>query len=1384
MPVEKYRYLLDNETKPFEKWLLRHEYTVVTEAACLPPQMQTRLVLDKLGQSEFDRLVDHTAPADPSRMSQKDLLDTLKKLFRDKVSITRRRIEILNYRYDKSIPISEHLDRINRHAADFDRTRLTDDSLRILLLLQSFCYSSDNDELKKIALRVVERNLDVSLKDVAAELEAHTNVATSLKTLENPTKHSKAATLNVVHSKRKDFPKKRKSVSGNTSKPLNVKCNGCGGAHTRAKCTFRDAECHKCLKKGHIAKVCRSETEQTKSAKIKNVVTRSVTAAGKRRRHYITTSIYGRTVTFQYDTGSDITLIGKKEWIRVGSPKLIPGDLVEHAGGKKLDIIGKFDCTIRALGRVATVKINVVLRDGVNLFGLDAIDSLNLWSVPLNKLRRDRPKLSVQRINTSISQGIVVKINLSTKQPLKRFKDNGKDVAILPHNAYLNDVLNNFPKLFTEELSTCHNFKVKFNLADNARPVQVPCRQVAFAMEGPLEEEVKRLISLDIIERVDVSNWTSPIVIVKKQNGKIRLCADYSTGVNNALIDNRHPLPNVESVASKLNGSCFFSLIDLSDAFFQLEIDEAHREITTITTPKGLFRFKRLPFGIRTAPAIFQQAIDATLSNLDGVYAYLDDIIITGSSRRQHDERLHRALQRLQDSGWKLRAEKCHFALEEIKYLGLIINARGISADPDTTSAIANMPKPTCVAEAQSFLGMVNHYGKFIPHLHQMKQPLEDLTRKNRPWIWSHKHDLAVEQIKKIMLSPLLLEHYDPTKTLIVAADACATGIGAVLLQRDLHGHERAVYHMAQSLTDAQRNYSQLEKVTAIERFHKFVWGRRFILQTDHKPLVALLQPSNTKGLKSTTAARLKRWALRLLGYDFKIEYIRTQDFGQADVLSRLIDKFRRDNAEELQIAHISATESELLQLRNLAIDFFGKELREKLKEATKADPLLRSIGRAIKEGWKTTGDLEYLHFKKRSEELSIIEGTLLIGDRLVIPEKLKPKILTALHKGHPGIRRTKQLAREYVYWPNMSKDLENLVRQCDACALNQKLPIKVPVDPWPTATRPMERVHIDYAGPIDGQYLLILVDAYSKFVDVAITSTISANRTVDLCREIFSRYGPPAVLVSDHGTQFTSELFTSFCKEMQITHLLFMVNHPQSNGQAERMVDTVKRAVAKNSGNWKQQLFDFLYSYRYTPCSAAPEEKSPAELFYGRRLNSPFTKWLPVIVAAKPVRPESAIIKRQTMEEQFSKHHGARSRDLAVGDRVVVLVNKDRREQGAICKILSKTRYSIHLDSGKIIDRHINHIWKGGSTFPRPPKDSDDDWIFFQPPVLQTPRQESPLPSDTSKEPATSPEAPTPADQVPELAQDQPTPARPSRTRLAPKRLILDPSTKSYTEW
>lgn len=692
------------------------------------------------------------------------------------------------------------------------------------------------------------------------------------------------------------------------------------------------------------------------------------------------------------------------------------------------------------------------------------------------------------------------------------------------------------------------------------------------------------------------------------------------------------------------------------------------------------------------------------------------------------------------------------------------------------------MPKPINVAETQSLLGMVNHYGRFIPHLHQIEQRLEDLTRKNRPWDWNHQHDLAVEQIKKTMLNPLLLEHFDPSKTLIVAADVCATGIGGVLLQKDSNGREHAVYHMSQSLTETQRGYSQLEKealalTTAVERFHKFLWGRRFILQTDHKPLVALLQTENTKGLKPTTAARLKRWAIRLLGYDFNIKYIRTEEFGQADALSRLIDKFRRDNTEDIQVASIRAVESEVQQIRNLSIDTFGKNMREKLKTATKADEDLAAVMEALTKGWKTTTGTETVeYYKKNRDNLSAVDETQLMGDRIIIPKTMQPEILIS-HKSHPGIRIMKQLAREHVYWPKISSNIEHIVRQCDACAITQKLPIKAPLHPWPTSKKPLERMHIDFAGPIDGQYILIFVDAYFKFLDVAITPTISANRIVDLCQEVFSRYGPPQILVSDHGTQFTSGLFANLCKDLQITHLFSAVNHPQSNGQAERMIDTIKRAIAKDPSNWKKALYEFLYSYRYTPCASTPGGKSPAELFFGRQINSSFTKLFSNYKKEEAI-PSDLVQKQSHMENQFAKHHGAHQRHLSIGDRIIVLTRNETREHGNIVKILSEVRYVIRLDNGKDVEKHINHIWKGGNDIPARYQPKDDTWTYtdFNP----APNPEPATVADNEEPP---PEIQGNVNRTPEEASINDIPRRSTRTRAPPKRLILDPNSKSYEE-
>ena len=327
---------------------------------------------------------------------------------------------------------------------------------------------------------------------------------------------------------------------------------------------------------------------------------------------------------------------------------------LQHAGGDKFEIIGKFRTRIRACNRENDVDVLVASRDNINLWGLNSIDALDLWTLPLIDYR-DSSKSANTHDNTANAVELVDQ-EVRDCTPIQ-------DLQVItpqPHakiNMSRDNICNEFQSLFSDELGLCNKVEIKFKMIENAKPVQSRCRPIPYAAEPALEKELQRLESKGIIERVETSEWTTPIVMVKKPNGEVRVCADDKYL---SLTSKIHSPKSMESS---------FSQLDLSDAYLQLAISEEHTEITTITTPKGLFKFKRLPFGIKTAPAIFQRAMDETLSGLDGILAYFDDILIMGPTMEEHDKALRKALKRLEERGFKLKRAKCKFAMEELKFL-------------------------------------------------------------------------------------------------------------------------------------------------------------------------------------------------------------------------------------------------------------------------------------------------------------------------------------------------------------------------------------------------------------------------------------------------------------------------------------------------------------------------------------------------------------------------------------------------------------------------------------------------------------------------------------------------------------------------------------------
>ena len=342
--------------------------------------------------------------------------------------------------------------------------------------------------------------------------------------------------------------------------------------------------------------------------------------------------------------------------------------------------------------------------------------------------------------------------------------------------------------------------------------------------------------------------------------------------------------------------------------------------------------------------------------------------------------------------------------------------------------------------------------------------------------------------------------------------------------------------------------------VFGIKKFHFYLYGRSFLLVTDHKPLTRIFGPKS--GIPPLAAARMQRWALLLSGYQYQIVYRSSGDNANADMLSRL-PLTKKDSEEE------DPDENYIFQAVVDSLPVTAKRIADQ----TRKDPLLVKVLEFTLSGWSEAecknDSLRPYWFRR--EELSLDDGCLLWGRRVVVPESLQDQMLDELHECHPGMCRMKSLARSYVWWPGIDEDIEMRVRRCALCTDVQNSPKKVPLLLWPWATSPWERIHLDFA-EIKGQNFLIVVDSYSKWLEVFPMRQTKASDTIEVLRTLFARYGLPVQVVSDNGPQFISEEFREFLRLNNVKHTLCPPYHPSSNGLAEKYVQTFKRLFGKTS--------------------------------------------------------------------------------------------------------------------------------------------------------------------------------------------------------------------------
>lgn len=466
--------------------------------------------------------------------------------------------------------------------------------------------------------------------------------------------------------------------------------------------------------------------------------------------------------------------------------------------------------------------------------------------------------------------------------------------------------------------------------------------------------------------------------------------------------------------------------------------------------------------------------------------------------------------------------------------------------------------------------------------------------------MWSQSCQQAFRQLKLQLASTEVLAHYDMSLPLRLDCDASAYGVGAVLSHTFPDGTERPIAYASRTLSAAEKNYAQIEKeglaiIFGIKKFHKYLYGRQFALVTDHKPLMAIL--GSKKSLPTLAAARLQRWAVLLMGYQYDLEFRRSEQHSNADGFSRL----PRPSATERADASEKGTTSFNLHQIN-AVPLSGRDLRN----ATEKDPKLSAVLRYTRAGWPEEVPQELQPYHSRRTELSIEAGCLFWGVRVIVPEKLRAQVLSELHASHPGIVRMKGLARAHVWWPGLGTSIEQTAYNCEACQSNRKQPPPAPLQPWPWPPTPWDRVHIDYAGPFQGYMFLVVVDSHSKWLEVIPMKSTTTEKTLEVLRSLFGRYGLPRQLVSDNGPQFTAKEFEECMQANGITHIKSPPYHPATNGEAERFVQTFKRSLragVDDGGTVHQKLSQFLLAYRTTP--QATTGVAPAELFLKRHIRT-----------------------------------------------------------------------------------------------------------------------------------------------------------------------------------
>ncbi|XP_053389029.1 uncharacterized protein K02A2.6-like [Mercenaria mercenaria] len=1012
-------------------------------------------------------------------------------------------------------------------------------------------------------------------------------------------------------------------------------CTRCNRTHIQGKCPAKGKNCLKCGKMDHFSVCCRTKT-LNELAEESDYLGTIETGDGQWRaklkvRHLL--------VCFKIDTGADVTVIPETVYLSLGSPKLKKTNKnLFGPGNKKLNVLGSFTETLSSQNKYSVEEIYVVRGIDRSLLGRPAIIGLNLV------------KLNIDEVTS------------------------------------VDSVKRTHPRLFRELGQLDGEYRISLN--DGAKPfaLAVP-RRVPIPLLPKVKAELERMEKSGVIFKVDQStDWCAGIVCVPKSDSNIRICVDL-TQLNKNVRRENYPLPIIDQSLGRMAGAKYFSKLDANSGFWQINLAPESQLLTTFITPFGRFAFKRLPMGLSSSSEYFQKRMSQILEGIDGVLCQTDDILVYGRTSEEHDSRLETVLTRLEKANLTLNQDKCVFKKTQVKFVGHMVGQDGIAVDPDKVKAIRDLAPPKDVHSVRSFMGMVTQLGKFSPLLAEYSKPIRDLLSSKNQFYWGSDQQEAFDKIKCILTETPVLALYDPNRETTLMTDSSNYAIGCVVLQKQDNGEFKPVSYASRALTPTEQRYSTIEKealgVTyGCEKHKDFLIGKSFTIVTDHKPLVPLLGQKDLSELP----VRIQRFRLRLMQFSYTISHMPGKELIIPDLLSRhpTCDSLTFEDRQ-------NCTETQMyvdLVLKSLpATDKRLQEIRSKQM----SDYVCQKLIEFTQNGWPEAESCEIskLYWKFQGE-ITVNNGLLMRNDRLIIPSELKTDILARLHEAHQGINKCRSRAKESVWWLGISKDIENLVKGCDTCAKMQNEK-REPLIATPFPDRCWSKLGSDLFHWRGCTYLLV-IDYYSRYIEIAKLSSLSSATVVAHLKSILSRHGLCDTIVTDGGPQYASDTFNKFCADYGIEHITSSPRYPMGNSEAERAVQTVKRLL-----NACDDPYLALLTYRATPLQNG---LSPSQLLFGRQIKTTLPQ-APQKLDPKPVNSRE-IQQKEKNYRNYSKENYDRSRraqylpPLKQGDGVFV---KDMNIEGKIIKEDSRPRSFVVETPKSIISRNRRHLIKLNKT-------------------------------------------------------------------------------------